>query len=59
MKTKGKARIKFSEEDAKILIANGESIQNIPPENTTAAWEAWAHEFDVSVGLYKVTFSEH
>lgn len=51
--------MKFSEEDAKVLLANGEDIQKILPENTTDAWEAWAHEHDVSVGFYQVTLKKY
>ena len=51
--------MKFSEEDAKVLLANGEAIQNILPENTTDAWETFAQEHDVSVGCYQVTLKKY
>ena len=38
----------FSDDDAEALMAVGDDILNIYPDNIPDAWESWTRDFDVS-----------
>ena len=47
----------FSDDDAEALMAVGDDILNIHPDNITEAWESWTRDFDVSISKTVTTFN--